>query len=73
MVTFNRILTDRTHDGRGVDGVLLTKFDTVDDKVGATLSMVYSTDKPIVFVGVGERYGHLKRLNTKMVVSSLLS
>jgi len=73
LVTFNRALTDKTIDGRGVDGVILTKFDTVDDKVGAALSMVYSTGKPIVFVGVGERYGHLKRLDVRMVTRLLLN
>lgn len=73
LVTFNRALVDRTTNGRGVDGVLLTKFDTVDDKVGAALSMVYATGKPIVFVGTGERYMNLRRLNVRTVVSALLS
>ena len=44
---------DTKNEGREIDGVLLTKFDTVDDKVGASISLVYSTGKPIVFVGVG--------------------
>jgi signal recognition particle receptor subunit alpha len=73
LITFNRALTQRTENARGVDGIVLTKFDSVDDKVGAALSMVYSTGKPIVFIGVGERYPHLKRLNAKTVVRSLLS
>lgn len=64
---------DRTKDGRGVDGIVLTKFDTVDDKVGASLSMVYSTGKPIVFVGVGERYRNLKRFDAQLVTRMLLS
>eukprot|EP00359_Climacostomum_virens_P001526 CAMPEP_0204898980 /NCGR_PEP_ID=MMETSP1397-20131031/1592_1 /ASSEMBLY_ACC=CAM_ASM_000891 /TAXON_ID=49980 /ORGANISM="Climacostomum Climacostomum virens, Strain Stock W-24" /LENGTH=524 /DNA_ID=CAMNT_0052066883 /DNA_START=481 /DNA_END=2051 /DNA_ORIENTATION=- len=68
LVTFNRALLDRTSDGRGIDGVLLTKFDTVDDKMGAAISMVYSTGKPIVFVGTGERYGNLRRLHVPKVV-----
>jgi len=33
---------------RGIDAIVLSKFDTVDDKVGACISMVYSTNKPIV-------------------------
>lgn len=40
-------------EGREIDGVLLTKFDTVDDKVGATINLVYTTGKPIVYVGTG--------------------
>ena len=71
LVTFNKALTEKTEKARGVDGVILTKFDSVDHKVGAALSMVYSTGKPIVFIGVGERYPHLKKLNAKTVVKSL--
>ena len=37
-----------------IDGIFLSKFDTVDDKIGAALSMVYATGQPIVFVGVGQ-------------------
>jgi signal recognition particle receptor subunit alpha len=73
LTAFNRSLQDLTEDGRGVDGVILTKFDTVDDKVGAALSMVYAAGKPIVFLGTGERYKNLKRLNVEMVVNSLLA
>jgi signal recognition particle receptor subunit alpha len=73
LVTFNKALVEKTETGRGVDGIVLTKFDSVDDKVGAALSMVYSTGKPIVFIGVGERYPNLKKLNAKTVVKSLFS
>ena len=31
----------------------MTKFDTVDDKVGTALNMIYATGKPIIFVGEG--------------------
>ena len=40
--------------GRGIDGMLVTKWDTVDDKVGAALSMTYVTGQPIIFVGCGQ-------------------
>ena len=59
--------------GREIDGVILSKFDTVDDKVGAALSMTYATGKPILFVGVGQKYPHLKKLNIEQVINSLLS
>ena len=64
---------NRKGEGREIDGVLLTKFDTVDDKVGASISLVYSTGKPIVFVGVGQKYHHLKKLQIDTVVKSLLN
>lgn len=53
----------KTEEGREIDGVLLTKFDTVDDKVGATISLVYSTGKPILYVGTGQKYHNLKKIN----------
>ena len=56
-----------------IDAILLSKFDTVDDKVGTALSLVYSTSKPILFVGVGQKYPNLKDLNVSTVVHSLLS
>jgi signal recognition particle receptor subunit alpha len=72
---FNRSLIDMSHDPRnprGIDGMLLTKYDTVDDKVGAALSMVYVTGQPIVFVGCGQKYTHLRKLYAKDVVKTLL-
>jgi len=72
---FNRALIDFSHDQRnprGIDGMLLTKYDTVDDKVGAALSMVYVTGQPIVFVGTGQKYTHLRKMQAKEVVKTLL-
>jgi len=72
---FNRSLVDMSPDPRkprGVDGMLLTKYDTVDDKVGAALSMVYVTGQPIVFVGTGQKYTHLRKMQAKEVVKTLL-
>jgi signal recognition particle receptor subunit alpha len=72
---FNRSLVDMSHDPRnprGIDGMLLTKYDTVDDKVGAALSMVYVTGQPIVFVGCGQKYQHLRKMKAKEVVKTLL-
>ncbi len=57
---------------RLIDGIMLTKFDTIDDKVGAALSLVYSTGKPIVFVGVGQTYTDIRNLNVEHVVRSLI-
>jgi signal recognition particle receptor subunit alpha len=56
---------------RAIDGILLTKFDTVDDKVGAAISMVYTTGQPIIFVGVGQTYSDLRTLNIKKIVDIL--
>jgi signal recognition particle receptor subunit alpha len=75
LTKFNRSLIDYSHDPknpRTVDGIVLTKYDTVDDKVGAALSMVYVTGQPIVFVGTGQKYPHLRKLQVKEVVKAIV-
>ncbi|KAG9082376.1 hypothetical protein FS749_006885 [Ceratobasidium sp. UAMH 11750] len=58
--------------GRGIDGMLVTKWDTVDDKVGAALSMTYVTGQPIIFVGCGQTYTDLRQLRVQHIVQALL-
>ena len=73
---FNSSLENFTPPGReprGIDGIVLTKFDTIDDKVGAAISMVYESGQPIVFVGVGQGYQDLRTLNPQVVCNSLLN
>jgi signal recognition particle receptor subunit alpha len=74
LVKFNRALTDlsTSSEPRLIDGIVLTKFDTVDDKVGSSISMTYTTGQPIVFVGVGQDYGDIRRLSVKTLVHKLL-
>ena len=71
---FNRCLSDLSGDAqpRLIDGIVLTKFDTIDDKVGAAISMAYTTGRPIMFVGTGQTYKDLKRMNVKTLIKSLL-
>jgi signal recognition particle receptor subunit alpha len=76
LVEFDRRLVDHAVDSaspRRIDGIVLTKFDTVDDKVGAALSMVYRTGIPVVFLGTGQQYPDLRRMNTQAVLNALLS
>ena len=66
LTKFNQSLIDfavQDTNPRVIDAIIMTKFDTVDDKVGTALNMIYSTGKPIIFVGVGQKYPHLKKLN----------
>ncbi|XP_074112480.1 signal recognition particle receptor alpha [Cotesia typhae] len=74
LVKFNRALEDysNSENPRTIDGIVLTKFDTIDDKVGAAISMTYITGQPIVFVGTGQTYTDLKTLNAKAVVHALM-
>ena len=58
---------------RGVDAIFLTKFDTIDDKVGTAISMSYGSRLPIAFVGVGQTYQDLKTLDIEFVTKTLMS
>ncbi|XP_051934426.1 signal recognition particle receptor subunit alpha [Hippocampus zosterae] len=74
LVKFNQALADHSmsEKPRLIDGIVLTKFDTIDDKVGAAISMTYITGQPIVFVGTGQTYNDLRSLNARAVVSALM-
>nr|XP_039248695.1 signal recognition particle receptor subunit alpha-like [Styela clava] len=74
LVKFNQALADfsQIQNPRLIDGIVLTKFDTIDDKVGAAISMTYTTGQPIVFVGTGQSYPDLRSLNAKAIVHALL-
>lgn len=74
LVKFNQALADYSASDNPhiIDGIVLTKFDTIDDKVGAAISMTYITGQPIVFVGTGQTYTDLKALNAKAVVNALM-
>ncbi len=75
LILFDKALADYSDSAnpRTIDGMILTKFDTIDDKVGAAVSMVHTTGQPIVFVGTGQKYTNLNRLNVAKVLRSLLS
>ncbi|XP_053947797.1 signal recognition particle receptor subunit alpha homolog [Anastrepha ludens] len=74
LVKFNQSLADYSANENPhiIDGIVLTKFDTIDDKVGAAISMTYITGQPIVFVGTGQTYSDLKALNVNAVVRALM-
>jgi len=55
----------------GFDGAILTKADA-DVRGGAALSIVYSTGKPVIFLGVGQGYGDLVPFDSKKFLDSLL-
>ncbi|KAI9354521.1 SRP54-type protein [Zopfochytrium polystomum] len=66
LTKFNQALRDFSgmSQPRQVDGIILSKFDTVDDKVGAALSMTFITRQPILF--------DLKRMNVRSICDTLL-
>ncbi|TGZ74071.1 hypothetical protein CRM22_001144 [Opisthorchis felineus] len=74
LVKFNQSLADHSmaDKPRTIDGIVLTKFDTIDDKVGAAISMAYISSQPIVFVGTGQTYADLRQLSVGAVVKALM-
>lgn len=53
-----------------LDGSILTKAD-VDEKGGAPLSIAYTIRKPILFLGVGQKYGDLEEFNPAQILERL--
>mmetsp|Transcript_31603 Transcript_31603/g.63267 ORF Transcript_31603/g.63267 Transcript_31603/m.63267 type:complete len:621 (+) Transcript_31603:94-1956(+) len=72
LTMFQKALTSGGHS-RPIDGIVLTKFDTVSDKVGAALTLTHLTGVPIAFCGTGQKYNHLKPLSVPFVIQSLFS
>jgi fused signal recognition particle receptor len=56
----------------GFDGAILTKVDA-DSKGGAALSIVFTTKRPILFLGVGQSYDDLVRFDAASFADSLVS
>ncbi len=55
----------------GIDATILTKVDA-DVKGGAALSVTYVTQKPILFIGVGQDYKDLEVFNPEIFVNMIL-
>ena len=72
LTMFQKALTSGGHK-RPIDGIVLTKFDTASDKVGAALTLTHLTGVPIAFCGTGQKYNHLKPLSVPFVIQNLFS
>jgi fused signal recognition particle receptor len=59
------------HKSVGVDATILTKVDA-DVKGGSALSVTYVTQKPILFIGTGQRYEDLEEFNPEKFVQMIL-
>jgi fused signal recognition particle receptor len=55
----------------GIDATILTKVDA-DVKGGSALSVTYITQKPILFIGVGQTYKDLELFNPEKFVNMVL-
>jgi len=59
------------HKSVGIDATILTKVDA-DVKGGSALSVTYVTQKPILFIGTGQRYEDLEEFNPEKFVQMIL-
>jgi len=54
----------------GIDGIILAKAD-VDEKGGAAVSVSFVTKKPILYLGVGQKYDDLQEFDSALVLKGL--
>ncbi len=54
----------------GIDAIILSKAD-VDENGGAAISVSYVTQKPILFLGVGQGYDDLMKFDKKIILEQL--
>jgi fused signal recognition particle receptor len=54
----------------GIDGVILTKVDA-DAKGGSSLSIAYTIGKPLLFIGIGQRYEDQITFNPEWMVQHI--
>jgi fused signal recognition particle receptor len=60
------------HGRVGIDGTILTKVDA-DQKGGAALSVTYVTQKPILFIGIGQEYDDLQHFDPQQFTQMILN
>ncbi|KAL0265576.1 UNVERIFIED_CONTAM: hypothetical protein PYX00_011288 [Menopon gallinae] len=68
---FNRAVGEGTD--RRVDSILLTKVDTVDDKIGQIVNMAVSAHAPVIFLGTGQSNVDLAEIDSDTMASIIMS
>ncbi|KAI5136708.1 uncharacterized protein NESG_02130 [Nematocida ausubeli] len=51
---FNEYI-ERACVDKSIDGIVVTKCDAVDEKIGTIVGLAHTVDKPVVFIGVGQK------------------
>ncbi len=71
-ITGNDCVEQAKHfnDAVGIDGIILAKAD-VDEKGGAAISVSYVTQKPILFLGIGQEYEDLQQFDKERLLASI--
>ncbi len=60
------------NDAVGIDGIILSKAD-VDSKGGAAISVSHVTQKPIFYLGIGQKYSDLKEFKKQDLIDNFFS
>ncbi|ELA41446.1 uncharacterized protein VICG_01551 [Vittaforma corneae ATCC 50505] len=69
---FNKRISEGS-SGRRIDSIILTKIDTVDDKIGQVLNFTFTANSPIMFLGTGQSNTDLTIMEGKAISDILLS
>lgn len=69
---FNKRISEGS-SGRKIDSIILTKIDTVDDKIGQVLNFTFMVNSPIMFLGTGQSNSDLTVMEGSVVSDVLLS
>jgi len=54
----------------GIDAIILNKAD-IDEKGGTALSVGYTTNKPIIYLGMGQEYDKIEKFDKKKFIEKL--
>ncbi|KAL6122779.1 Srpr [Nucleospora cyclopteri] len=60
------------NEKRVIDSIILTKVDTVDDKIGQALNLTFSASSPVLFLGTGQMNKDLVPFDSDDIVDLLL-
>lgn len=58
---------------RPLSAMILTKYDTVDNKIGTLVNLLHSSHVPIAYVGIGQQYTDLRMLTQQNLINDLLN
>lgn len=75
MIQFHQTLIQGNcrSNGKGIDACMITKVDTIENKMGSILSLSYLTHRPILFLGTGQMYPDLEFPNPDKILDQLFS
>ncbi|ORD94512.1 SRPR [Enterospora canceri] len=68
---FNRSIS-KAIPKREIDSIILTKVDTVDEKIGQIFNLMLASSAPILFLGVGQANSDLLEMDSEQITELIL-